>query len=412
MSSNNSPSNRHYDKIIFVDTLNLTKSIKEKALEIGFDLVGISPVDSFPENQFYKEWLARGFAGEMKYMEREPEKRENIKNVLPEAKSVICCGLNYNTDYPYSINETDKTKGWISRYAWGDDYHEIVKGKLSLLLGFIKKITPEDLKSRFYVDTGPVLDRVYGKYSGIGWFGKNTCLINQQIGSWIFIGEIITSLELDYDSPVPDRCGTCTRCIDACPTGALLHPYVLDSRLCISYLTIELREKIPLELRDKVGNNIYGCDICQDVCPWNRRAKVTHESSFQPRGGLYNPDLSSIAQLTEEDFRMIFKGTPVKRVKRRGFIRNALVAMGNSGERDFIPHIKKCLEDKDPLVRAHASWALWKLEGEDSYETLSNLLDVESDPMVREEIVSILNEYKNSEAGIQKLEVSKYSSGF
>jgi len=374
-----------------VDIVTLTKSIKDRALEIGFDLVGVSPVGSFPENQFYKEWLARGFAGEMKYMEREPQKRENITNLLPKARSVISCGLNYNTDYPYSIEETDKTRGWISRYAWGDDYHDIMKNKLSLLLEFMKEIAPGEVKSRVYVDTGPVLDRVYGKYSGIGWFGKNTCLINQEIGSWIFIGEIITNLELDYDNPVPDRCGTCTRCIDACPTGALVEPYVLDSRLCISYLTIELRDKIPLELRDKIENNIYGCDICQDVCPWNRRAKVTDEPSFQPREGLYTPDLSFLSGLSEEDFRSIFKGSPVKRAKRKGFLRNVLVAMGNSEKKDLVPYIKKSLEDKEPLVRAHAAWALWRLEGEGSYETLSNHLSVESDSMVREEIASILD---------------------
>jgi epoxyqueuosine reductase len=395
-----------------VDTAKLTKSIKEKALEIGFDLVGISPVDRFPENQFYKEWLARGFAGEMKYMEREPQKREDIRNLLPEAKSVISCALNYNTDHPYSTDETDKTKGWISRYAWGDDYHEIVQNKLSYVLDFVRELSPTELKARSYVDTGPVLDRVYGKYSGIGWFGKNTCLINQKIGSWIFIGEIITSVELDYDSAAPDRCGTCTRCIDACPTGALLHPYVLDSRLCISYLTIELREGIPLPLREKVGNNVYGCDICQDVCPWNRKAKVSHESPLQPREGLCNPDLSSFAHLTEEDFRLIFKRSPVKRAKRKGFLRNVMVAMGNSGEVTFIPHIRKCLKDKDPLIRAHAAWALWKLEGQDSYETLSNLLSIESDPMVREEIASILGECGNIEARSQDSEVSKPSSGF
>jgi len=374
-----------------VNVVSLTKSIKEKAVEIGFDLVGVSPVGSFPENQFYKEWLAKGFAGEMKYMERESQKREDIKNVLPGAKSVISCGLNYNTDYPYSTEETDKTKGWISRYAWGDDYHEIVEEKLSLLSSFINQAAPEGIKSRIYVDTGPVLERVYGRYSGIGWFGKNTCLINQQIGSWIFIGEIITNLELEYDSPVPDRCGSCTRCIDACPTGALIEPYVLDSRLCISYLTIELRGEIPLELRNKIGNNIYGCDICQDVCPWNKRAKMSNESSFQPRGGLYNPELDSFLRLTEEDFRLIFKGSPVKRAKRRGLVRNVLVAMGNSGERDFIPSVREFLEDNDPMVRAHAVWALWKLEGEDSAEILRTLLNVETDPGVREEIVGILS---------------------
>jgi epoxyqueuosine reductase len=390
----------------------LSKSIKKKALEIGFDLVGISPVGSFPENQFYKEWLARGFAGEMKYMEKEPQKRENIKNILPEAKSVISCGLNYNTNYPYSIKEIDKRKGWISRYAWGDDYHDVMKDKLWLLLDFIKEIGSGEIKARIYVDTGPVLDRVYGKYSGIGWFGKNTCLINQKIGSWIFIGEIITNLELEYDSPVPDRCGTCTLCIDACPTGALLEPYVLDSRLCISYLTIELREKIPVELRDKVGNNVFGCDICQDICPWNRRAKMTNEPSFQPREGLHNPELSSLSNLGDEDFRRIFKGNPIKRAKRKGLLRNAVVAMGNSGLKEFIPNLKESLNNKDPMVRAHAVWALWKLEGNDSYKTLSDQLDIESAPTVREEIISILHEHKKSGVRSQGSEVGKTSSGF
>ena len=369
----------------------VSKSIKEKALEIGFDLIGISPVDSFPENQFYKEWLARGFAGEMKYMEKEPEKRENIRKILPDARSVVSCGLNYNTNYPYSMNETDQEKGWISRYAWGDDYHDIMKKKLQILLESIKANSPQEIKARVYVDTGPVLERVYGKYSGIGWFGKNTCLINQKVGSWIFVGEIITNIELDYDNTAPDRCGTCIRCIDACPTGALLEPYVLDSRRCISYLTIEYRGMIPLEHRDKTGNNIFGCDICQDVCPWNRRAKVTDESSFKPRDGLYNPDLASLSQLTEKDFRRAFKGNPIKRAKGNGLLRNIVVAMGNSGLKDFIPYLEESLKDKDPIVRAHSAWALSKLEGEDSYNTLSNHFEVESDSIVREEIISILN---------------------
>lgn len=372
--------------------VNLSKFIKEKALEIGFDLVGISPVDSFPENQFYREWLSRGFAGEMKYIEKEPEKRQNVKGVLPGAKSVISCGLNYNTDYPYSVKENDGRKGWISRYAWGDDYHDVMKDKLLLLLNFIRRMSPEETKANIYVDTGPVLDRVYGKYSGMGWFGKNTCIINQKIGSWIFIGEIITDLELEYDGPVPDRCGTCTRCIDACPTGAILEPYVLDSRLCISYLTIELRERIPVELRDRMGNNVFGCDICQDVCPWNRKAKVTNEPSFQPRYGLYNPELSSLIRLGDEDFRRILKENPIKRARRKGFLRNILVAMGNSGSIEFIPDIKEALNDNDPIVRAHAAWALWKLEGENSHKTLSDRLSIEPNSMVREELVSILNQ--------------------
>ncbi|HEX9666575.1 MAG TPA: tRNA epoxyqueuosine(34) reductase QueG [Thermodesulfobacteriota bacterium] len=373
-----------------MDTVSLTKSIKDKALEIGFDLVGISPVDSFPENQFYKEWLARGFAGEMKYMERDPEKRENIKNILPDARSVISCGMNYNTDYPYSIDQTDKNRGWISRYAWGDDYHDVMNERLLLLEGHVREIAPKDIKSRLYVDTGPVLERVYGKYSGIGWYGKNTCLINQDIGSWIFLGEIITDFELDYDSPVPDRCGTCTMCLDVCPTNALRNPYVLDSNLCISYLTIEFRGKIPFDLREKMDNNIYGCDICQDVCPWNRKAKVSESESFQPRNPLYNPDLVYLSQLSIEEFRRVFKNSPVKRAKRKGFLRNVMVAMGNSGSEAFIPYIEEALKDDEPLIRAHAVWALWKLEGNESYDTLSKHLNVETDNSVREEIESIL----------------------
>ena len=336
-----------------VDTASLTKSIKAKALEVGFDLVGISPVDSFPENQFYKEWLARGFAGEMRYMERDPEKRENIRKVLPDAKSVISCGMNYNTDYPYSVDETDRSRGWISRY----DYHDVMSERLVLLEGYVRGFAPKDIKSRVYVDTGPVLERVYGKYSGIGWYGKNTCLINQDIGSWIFLGEIITDVELDYDGPAADRCGTCNMCIDACPTDALRGPYVLDSNLCISYLTIEFRGKIPFGLRQKMGNNIFGCDICQDVCPWNRKASVSQYKPFQPTQSSHNPDLIYLSQLSVEGFRNVFKNSPVKRTKRRGLIRNVMVAMGNSGNRDFIPYIKDCLKDDEALVRAHAVWA-------------------------------------------------------
>lgn len=374
-----------------MDTVSFTKSIKDKALGLGFDLVGVSPVDSFPENQYYKEWLRNGFSGEMKYLDRSPEKREHLQHVLPNAKSVISCALNYNTDCSYSVDEKDKSKGWISRYAWGDDYHEIIEDKLQILMNHLKEEASEEVSSKLYVDTGPVLERVYGKYAGLGWVGKNTCLINQEIGSWIFIGEIITSLELDYDNPVPDRCGTCTRCIDACPTDAIIEPYVLDSRLCISYLTIELKDRIPLELREGIHNNIYGCDICQDVCPWNTRAQITDEPEFKPRDDLYNPDLSYLSGLSVEDFRYVFKGSPIKRTKRRGLLRNVMIAMGNSGDKDFIPHIKECLNDEEPLVRAHAAWALWKIDGSGSKEILLRRKSVETDDKVNEEIDLLLN---------------------
>lgn len=373
-----------------MDTIELTNSIKDKALSL-FDLVGISSVGPFPENQFYKEWLAKGHAADMSYMGKHPEKREDLKSFIPGAKSVISCGLNYNTDNPYSTETDDKKRGWIARYAWGDDYHEEIKERLSTLRRYIESITPQEPQMRLYVDTGPVLERNYAKYAGIGWIGKNTCLINQEIGSWIFIGEIITSLELEYDNPAPERCGTCTKCIDECPTDAIKAPYEIDSRLCISYLTIELRDKIPLELRDAIGNQVFGCDICQDVCPWNRKAEATADPVFQHREGLYNPELSTIAGLDVEKFRFLFKGSPVKRTKRRGLLRNAVVAIGNSGESEFIPVLKDALTDEEPLVRAHAVWALYKIQGAEALNTLLEHKENESDQSVLDEIEIITN---------------------
>lgn len=373
----------------------ITDSVKSKAYEIGFDLVGISPAGSFPESQLYKEWLSRGYAGEMKYMERNPERREDPRRIVAGAKSVITCGLNYNTGFPYSTEAGDKGRGWVARYAWGDDYHAVMDSRLRALEDFISGEAAPGAPCRRYVDTGPVLERVYGKYGGIGWTGKNTCLINQRIGSWIFLGEIITGLELDYDSPAPERCGTCTRCIDACPTGAITEPYVLDSRLCISYLTIELKDGIPKKLRDGMDNNIFGCDICQDVCPWNRKAEKTAEPGFQPRDGLYNPGLSSFSGLGSDEFRARFEGSPVLRAKRKGLLRNVLVAMGNSGDTSLIPAIEEYLSDWEPLVRAHAAWALWKLKGAGSKDALLDRIKHESDPMVLEEIDSLLGDMRD-----------------
>jgi len=374
----------------------LTDSIKSEALALGFDLVGISPVGDLPENQFYKEWLSNGYAGEMGYMEKNPERRADVRAILPDARSVVSCGLNYNTGYPYSTQARDGGKGWIARYAWGDDYHETIKKKLEELKGYIHEAAREDDTGVCYVDTGPVLERNYARHAGVGWTGKNTCIINQQKGSWLFLGEIITTLELDYDTPPPDRCGTCTSCIDACPTDAIREPYVLDSRRCISYLTIELKGSIPMELRDKMDNNIFGCDICQDVCPWNKQALVTEQESFLPRESIYNPDLGSLSRLSAQDFRDMFKGSPVKRSKRRGFLRNVMIAIGNSGDKELIPRVKDCLEDEEPLVRMHAAWALWKLDGKKCEETLMNHRKNESDPEVLDEIDSILQELSAS----------------
>ncbi|MFQ6114149.1 MAG: tRNA epoxyqueuosine(34) reductase QueG [bacterium] len=338
-----------------------TQKIKQKAHDLGFDLVGVAPVQPVPELSFYKDWIEAGYAGEMEYLKRNVEKRTSITEVVPSAKSVIVCAVVYHTDHPLSTENHNPAKGWISRYSWGDDYHEVLRRKLFELLNFIKAESSEEVIGRVYVDTGPVVDRVCARHAGIGWFGKNTCILNQDKGSWFFIGEIITNLELEFDHPVPDRCGTCNLCIEACPTDAIVEPYVLDSRLCISYLTIELRNNIPVALRDKMGNHIFGCDICQDVCPWNRKAPVTSEEAFQPRDGLITPDLIDMANLSPEEFRERFRKSPIKRAKYQGFLRNVVVAMGNSEDMKFLPILKELAANEETLVAEHASWAIKKI---------------------------------------------------
>jgi epoxyqueuosine reductase len=286
--------------------------------------------------------------------------------------------MNYNTAHPYSTETEDKTKGWISRYAWGQrDYHDVILPKLRALEEKIQKEVIEDAISarlqprpfkeadlRFwsYVDTGPVIERVLAKYAGIGWVAKNTCIINQQLGSWLFLGVILTSLELQPDLPPPDRCGTCTRCLDACPTDAFIDAYKLDASKCISYLTIERRGEIPVDLREGMGRHVFGCDVCQDVCPWNREAPVTLRPDFQPREHLVSPNLAWLATISDEDFRQTFRGSPVRRAKRTGLRRNAVVAIGNSGDQRFLPLLKELEHDPDGLVAEHAVWARRKLE--------------------------------------------------
>ena len=254
------------------------------------------------------------------------------------------------------------------------------------LADYITGLFPEETGVRAYVDTGPVLEKVHASRSGIGWVGKNTCLINQKVGSWLFLGEVITDVELDYDSAAEDRCGTCTRCIDACPTDAIVEPYVLDARKCISYLTIELKGKMPLELREGVENNVFGCDVCQDVCPWNRDALFTLKESFRPREKLLSPDFKWLLELDGDGFREVFRKSPVKRAKRRGFMRNVLVAVGNSGNKEYIEYARSLLGDDEPIVRAHAVWALWMLGGEGCRGELECLLETETDGEVLEEI--------------------------
>ena len=341
--------------------------IKRTALAAGFDLAGIAPVHEFPDLARFPEWIAAGRAGEMKYLESRNDagqlRRASLKSAFPWARSVVVCAVNYNTEHPYSTEVNKPGHGWISRYAWSrEDYHESVLRRLREVEAKLKESrTGEEIETRAYVDTGPLVERVYAKYAGVGWLGKNTCVINQQIGSWIFLGVIITSLELTPDLPAPDRCGTCTRCIDACPTNAIIAPYELDSNKCISYLTIEKHGAIPEEIRESMGHEVFGCDICQDVCPWNRKSPATDKPEFQPREGLVNPALAWLAEISVEEFREKFRGSPIKRAKHSGLRRNALIAIGNSGEANLLPVVERAAEDPDPVVAEAARWAKKRL---------------------------------------------------
>jgi epoxyqueuosine reductase len=385
--------------------------IYERARALGFDLCGVVSIaaaetahnpagTALEELARLPEWLAHGYAGEMKYL-NDP-RRADPSLILEGARSLIVVALNYNTDYPYSTDvlpgaisaganpggsHNIAPRGWISRYAWGDDYHEILGEKLSMLVAAMQAQFGA-FDARFYVDTGPVVERIAAKYAGLGWLAKNTCLINEQLGSWLFLGVIVTTLELKPslvlgEPPAPDLCGNCRLCLDACPTQTFPEPYVLDARRCISYLTIELRGSIPEELRPNMGRAAIGCDICQDVCPWNRKAPATRLTEFLPRKidarengqeradgwhSLFSPELEWLASLTQEDFSRIFRGSAVKRAKWRGLVRNACVALGNSHidrESDVYQRISlllsRLVDSDDALIAEHARWALRQL---------------------------------------------------
>jgi epoxyqueuosine reductase len=442
-------------------------AVRQRALDLGFDLAGIAPLAVWKDLEFSRQWVEKGFHGEMRYLEN--PKRFDPRLVLPSVKSVVCVGLVYNAgfriqesgfrnqntsqgsgvrrqeteekapsakcrvpggecafereardnstsvrlktapapspqpptpfffngqrttdhgprttdhgrfyifDFPFS---TFQPRAWISRYAWGRDYHEIMRLKLEQLRAAIEGLAP-GVETRVFVDTGPVVERAFARFSGIGWMGKNTCIINQEKGSWFFLGVILTSLEIEPDLPAPDRCGSCTACLEACPTGALVEPYVMDASRCISYFTIELKGSIPEQFRPKIGANVFGCDICQDVCPWNgsrqlsvlsyqqapsvqqatdNGQRTTDSASFS----LLNPPLDVLASISEDDFRRIFAHSPIKRTKYRGWLRNLCVAIGNSGDERFVPWLERAAQHPDPIVREHAAWALERLRG-------------------------------------------------
>ena len=345
----------------------LTSSdIKLRARELGFDLCGVASAEHYPELDYLPDWLARGYAGEMAWIGRNADRRADVRHVVPGARSVVVTGTLYNTNRPYSEQQAPDVAR-ISRYAWGDDYHDVLKTRLELLLDWMRTRSPEPFEARAYVDTGPVQERVYAQYAGLGWIGKNTCLINAEIGSWLFLAEIICTLDLEADTQGLEQCGSCTRCLEACPTGALVEPGVLDSRRCISYLTIEHRGSIPEEHREAMATHVYGCDICQEVCPYNRPPPSSSDDAWQPRRALDLPRLVELWRRPDAEIRVATRGSAMTRAKLTGLRRNVAVAIGNSGDREAVlaldePHEGAPSAD-DPLVREHVEWAKRKARG-------------------------------------------------
>jgi epoxyqueuosine reductase len=365
------------------------------AKSLGFDLCGVVRPEVFPELEHTSQWLASGYAGEMKYL-ADP-RRADPQSAMPGTRSIIVCLLNYNTGQPHSTDlrapgDDLEPRGWISRYAWGDDYHEVLQARLNALVESLRERVREPFEARAYVDTGPMQERLLAKYAGLGWLGKNTLLLNETLGSFFFLGVILTTLDLEptlapNELPPPDLCGNCRQCLDACPTQAFVEPYVLDARKCISYLTIELRGNIPEELRTPIGTHIFGCDICQDVCPWNRHAPITALQEFQPRTfpvqeevrtqaslpandePLLFPRLEWLAGFSEAEFREFFRGSPIKRTKWRGFVRNACIALGNSAlSRNTASHgriiqlLERLESSSDHVIAESALWALSRIQ--------------------------------------------------
>ena len=384
----------------------LSLRIKEEAQRLGFELVGISPVKIPPHEASFAEWLRKEFHGELDYLKRTEELRRDPHQLVAWASSVVSVGMNYFTSLPRP-HVTDEPKGWISRYAWGDDYHDVMKGKLESLLATIRTWHAGCVEGKAFVDSGPVLERDCAGVSGIGWIGKNTHLISPKKGSWFFLGELFLSIPLAYDRPIRDRCGKCDLCLKACPTAAFVGPYILDARRCISYLTIELKGSMPRHLRGLVGNHIFGCDICQEVCPYNTKAQATAENAYAPKMGLHAPDLIPLLELSQAEFRRRFRGSPILRAKRRGFLRNVAVALGNLRNPQAVPALIRALDDEESLVRGHAAWALGRIGSLPAIEALRRRFSIEDDSEVRGEIEAAIEEAEKSEVGDQRSEVRR-----
>ncbi len=371
--------------------MSLTQVVKAEAHRLGFQLVGVTTPDPPPHVPEFEDWLRDGCHGEMGYLGTEPsrQRRADQRQILPECRSILMLGVRYPApEAAQPVKETDLS-GRVAAYAWGNDYHDVLPQRLQDLVSFIENHVGHPVANRWYTDTGPILERDLAQRAGLGWIGKNTCLIHPRLGSYFLLAEILLGIELDADAPfVPDHCGTCRRCLEACPTGCILENRTLDANRCISYLTIELKGAIPVELRSKVGQWVFGCDICQQVCPWNQRfATEAGDQAFSPRPGLPHPELLQEIALSPQAFNRKFKGSPLKRSKRRGYLRNVAVTLGNIGESSVVPALVEALaDDPEPMVRGHAAWALGKIGGEAAWRGLRDSIQMEKDPDVLGEI--------------------------
>jgi epoxyqueuosine reductase len=374
----------------------ISEKIVAQARRLSFDRVGIAPATPAATARPYRAWLAAGYHGEMAYLARPDAvaKREDPARILPGVRTVVAVATVHHTVPPPPELAGDPARGIVASYAWGDDYHDVMVPRLRELAAWIETAMGQPVAHRAYVDTGPLLERELAARAGLGFVGKNTNLIHPRLGSWLLLGELLLAVELPPLAPEPERgtCGRCTRCLDACPTGALVAPYVLDARRCIAYLTIEQKGPIPRGLRPALGNRIFGCDICQEVCPWNRRfAQPTAEPAFQPRPEILAPRLLDLIALDDEAFRRRFRGSPILRAKRRGLLRNVAVALGNGRDPAAVPSLARALHDPEPLVRGHAAWALGRIATEPARDALTRALGREPDDGVQEELHQALS---------------------
>ena len=383
--------------------MTLTTRVKEQARELGFSLVGIASVEASAHMDRYREWVEDGKHGEMGYLAREDAvaRRADLRGTLPSVRSAVVVGDEYFQEDPPGV-PADPARGVIARYARGQDYHGIIKKRLLELHRWIEASVEGSVEGRVYVDTGPILEREMAVRAGVGWFGKNTMLIHPKRGSYFFLGVLLLDLDLDADVPFQeDHCGTCRSCLDACPTGALLGrdasgAPVMDAPRCISYLTIEHRGPIPVELRPLMGNRVYGCDICQEVCPWNETfAEPAEVEAYRAREGLDGPSLLELADqllgLDDDGFRELFRESPIKRAKRAGLLRNVCVALGNWGDAKAVPVLVRALDDAEALVRGHAAWALGRVGTDEARGALLDLRQEETNGGVRQEVADAIS---------------------